>query len=153
MYKRVCSSSLLSTSTKPDFTVSQEIAGNIVDELIANNTEKGQELSVQIKDLLSHNDGARGFFVTYLTQLDDVLDASVVPTAVSVAVSSVEEPEYVAKLCTMNVIMPTGMILAHKNNNDEINSKNSQTTQRRALCLISSLNKVTNDFHSLHCAI
>ena len=140
-YKR--DNSLFSASTKPDFAASQKIARNIVDELVVNNIGKEQELLIshKIKDLISHDDGARGFFVTYLTQPEDLLEANVVPSAVSIAVSSVEVPDYVAKLCTMNVIMPTGMILAHKKNNDEVNSNNSRTTQKRALSLISSLSK------------
>mmetsp|Transcript_24990 Transcript_24990/g.69144 ORF Transcript_24990/g.69144 Transcript_24990/m.69144 type:complete len:245 (-) Transcript_24990:2654-3388(-) len=96
-----------------------------------------------LKAQLSHSDGIRGFFVTYLTAIGgnevSPADTETVPSALVEAMRDVDPQELVPLAC-MNVVMPTAMITMHK---DADLSAQSQITAERGLrvlqCLLSDL--------------
>jgi len=90
-----------------------------------------------LKAQLSHSDGIRGFFVTYLTALGDdtPADSLDVPLALTSAMMEADSSELIPLAC-MNVIMPTAMITMHE---DEELSMQSQTTAERGLRVLQTL--------------
>lgn len=88
--------------------------------------------------LLSHSDGARGFYVTTLTAPElDILFEEPINASMLDAIKASPEPN--AKLLAMNLAMSTATELAHvANGNDEF-AKGSALTRTRTRALISSL--------------
>lgn len=104
--------------------------------------EKGQGASHDEKEilvaLLSHSDGARGFYVTTLTapELDNVFALPVDPTLLNAIKQS---PDPNAKLLTMNIAMSTATELAHLANGNMDFAKGSALTRGRTRALIDCL--------------
>jgi hypothetical protein len=88
-------------------------------------------LTDMISAQLSHSNGIRGFFVSYLTGGDvSVADDENMPQPLRTAIAqnlNANKKELISLSC-MNVIMPTGMITMHT---DEEMSKNSAKTAAR----------------------
>ena len=91
-----------------------------------------------LKAQLSHSDGIRGFFVTYLTADGDgtPADRSEVPTCLVNAMNECSNEYELVSLACMNVIMPTGMVTMHK---DPALSLQSQKTAERGVRVLRSL--------------
>eukprot|EP00551_Chaetoceros_affinis_P010490 CAMPEP_0203665068 /NCGR_PEP_ID=MMETSP0090-20130426/2337_1 /ASSEMBLY_ACC=CAM_ASM_001088 /TAXON_ID=426623 /ORGANISM="Chaetoceros affinis, Strain CCMP159" /LENGTH=256 /DNA_ID=CAMNT_0050528503 /DNA_START=48 /DNA_END=818 /DNA_ORIENTATION=- len=106
----------------------------------ASATEKGvadEELLIDLlKAQLSHSDGIRGFFVSYLTG-DGVTpaDADEVPPPLLSAMNSVETDELISLAC-MNVIMPTAMVTMHE---DPELANNSLKTSKRGIKVLKGI--------------
>jgi hypothetical protein len=96
-----------------------------------------EEIIARLKAQLSHSDGIRGFFVTYLTGVGDdtPADQSSIPQAL-VAAMEVADPDDLIPLAVMNVIMPTGMITMHQ---DSELSAQSKKTADRGIRLLASM--------------
>jgi hypothetical protein len=92
----------------------------------------------RIQAQLGHSDGIRGFFVTYLTMMGDdtPADQANVPPALLTAMQGVVNEKELVSLACMNVIMPTGMITMHQ---DEELSQQSQITAERGVRLLRAL--------------
>lgn len=93
----------------------------------------GQDYRDRLEAMISHSDGARGFFVTFLTDPDletlantDSGPAPVVRDALKTAPADV-----VASLAVMNVIMPTATAIRHQAAGDETQAANSRRTASR----------------------
>eukprot|EP00930_Biecheleria_cincta_P073922 TRINITY_DN61181_c0_g1_i1.p1 TRINITY_DN61181_c0_g1~~TRINITY_DN61181_c0_g1_i1.p1 ORF type:complete len:282 (+),score=66.88 TRINITY_DN61181_c0_g1_i1:39-848(+) len=113
------------------FMESATYAGSLCRAL--ENGQEGEEISERLRAMLSHSDGARGFFVTYLTDptLETIADASDgLPMLVSDALKA-SDMSTVAPLAVMNVAMPTATALSHKASGDETSAQNSARTARR----------------------
>jgi hypothetical protein len=113
------------------FMESASYAGSLCRAL--ENGQQGEERSERLRAMLSHSDGARGFFVTYLTDptlktIADALDG--LPMVVSDALKA-SDMSTVAPLAVMNVAMPTATALSHKASGDEKSAQNSARTARR----------------------
>ncbi|AFY73775.1 hypothetical protein Syn7502_01723 [Synechococcus sp. PCC 7502] len=92
------------------------------------------ELQQAIADLIRTDNGARGFYVYYLTN-----PVGNHPTeAVIKAIQAVPEPS--AELLVKNLVMSTAMAIAHRRNQDESHAQGSQQVKERTANLISLLN-------------
>jgi hypothetical protein len=93
------------------------------------------ELAAAVSQLVSSENGARGFFVTYLTDDRPLADepASGVLQALQTA------PERVGTLLVKNLAMSTAMILTHEGAGDPQMATGSQQVQTRCVNLIRKL--------------
>lgn len=92
------------------------------------------EIREKISELVKTQDGARGFFVTYLTA-DNLLADS--PTD-SIIEGLRSHPEYVSELLVKNVAMSAAQAVYHRRNNSE--AQGSQQVQQRTIQLIKLVN-------------
>jgi len=87
----------------------------------------GSEIQAAITTLVSTDNGARGFFVTYLTDdrpfVDQPCDAVIQALQTS--------PAIVSELLVKNLAMSTGMAIAHRRNANEAMAQGSERVQRR----------------------
>lgn len=90
------------------------------------------ELEARIGALVGSENGARGFFVTYLTD-DRALADSPSPAVVRALQSS---PEIVSELLVKNLAMSAGMAVAHRRNQNEEMAKSSERVRSRSAALI-----------------
>lgn len=95
--------------------------------------QQGEEISERLRAMLSHSDGARGFFVTYLTDpaFKTIADAPDGLPAVVADALKASDISTVAPLAVMNVAMPTATALSHKAAGDEQSAENSARTAQR----------------------
>jgi hypothetical protein len=108
----------------------------ITDELIENSDRLTPEtIQQRITDLVSTENGARGFFVTYLTSDRPFAD---IPTGEILAALSVS-PAIVGELLVKNLAMSTAMALYHRRNAEEENALGSDRVRQRTSQLIRSL--------------
>ena len=84
---------------------------------------------------LSHSDGIRGFFVSYLTS-ENGENADEVPKLLIDAIKSMKDQKDLVKLAIMNVIMPTAMSTMHT---DLELRKNSSNTAKRGIQVLQVL--------------
>jgi len=85
-----------------------------------------------IASLVSSENGARGFFVTYLT--DERSFADQPSTAVVRTLQTA--PDIVAELLVKNVAMSSAMALTHRRNQDETMAQSSERVRSRTTNLI-----------------
>jgi hypothetical protein len=93
------------------------------------------EIKQAIATLVASQNGARGFFVAYLTSDSAIGDRS--PQSVIEALATA--PETVAELLAKNVAMSAAMSIAHERNDDEQMQKSSQRVCKRSIKLIQKL--------------
>ena len=88
-----------------------------------------------VQDLVRSENGARGFFVTYLSDPRPLADqpGQVVIDALQTA------PEVVSPLLVKNLVMSTAMAMTHRRNQDEAMAQGSAQVRSRTLRLIQSL--------------
>jgi hypothetical protein len=88
-----------------------------------------------IANLVKTENGARGFFVTYLTDERSFIDnpSEGVINGLKIA------PEIVGELLVKNVAMSTAMSITHQRNNDQEMRQKSQRVTQRSLKLIQEL--------------
>ena len=119
----------------PD-NISFEDAIALTQELIAK-LESMSEIDKEkiVSSLAMSENGARGFFVTYLTSDNLIVDKS----SVGIINGLQKSPQIVGELLVKNVAMSTAMKISHqRNNNQEMAQKSSQVSQR-SLALINQL--------------
>jgi len=92
------------------------------------------DLEQAIADLVNTDNGARGFFVFYLT--NQIADSPTQP--VINALQSVPVPT--SELLVKNLAMSTAMAIAHKRNNDAAMALSSKQVSDRTLNLIRLVN-------------
>lgn len=95
-----------------------------------------EEIQDKITALVGSMNGARGFFVTYLTS-DRRLADSPSPAVLKGLVSS---PEIVSELLVKNLAMSSAMAITHRRNHDEDMAKGSDQVRERTTHLIQQLN-------------
>ncbi|WP_448381269.1 hypothetical protein [Gloeomargarita sp.] len=108
----------------------QLIAARINQEIDAQHFAQGVQALVQSEN------GARGFFVTYLTWEDDRADQPDEFLIQALASS----PEIVSELLVKNLAMSTAMGITHRRNQDEAMAQGSDRVQRRTQTLMQRLN-------------
>lgn len=98
-----------------------------------NDAARDRSLSELLVAQLSHSDGIRGFFVSYLTgDGTTAADADDVPAQLREAMAGVDSKELVPLAC-MNLIMPTGMVTMHED--PELSASSARTAERGARVL------------------
>ncbi len=93
------------------------------------------EILAAISELVKTENGARGFFVTYLTS-DRPLADHPTPEIIQALATN---PEIVAQLLVKNLAMSTAMILTHEHNNNEEMAKSSAQVRQRSANLITMI--------------
>ena len=93
------------------------------------------DIFATIQKLVSTLPGARGFFVSYLTDDRPFADRPSKQTLAALATSE----EIVAELLVKNLAMSSAMVLTHRRRNDENMAKQSQRVRERSTQLIASL--------------
>jgi len=94
------------------------------------------QLQDTISALVKTSNGARGFFVTYLTA--DAAVADQPPDAMLAGLKAA--PELVSELLVKNVAMSTAMAMTHRRQDNESMAQGSDRVQRRSIHLIQQLN-------------
>lgn len=89
-----------------------------------------------IKSLVNSSNGARGFFVTYLTSDNSIVDEN----SQGVVQGLVTSPKIVGDLLVKNVAMSTAMRVYHLRNDDPKMSKSSARVATRCQKLMNLLN-------------
>lgn len=122
-----------------DINISFEEAINLTENFIQNLATLDEENQENIvKSLVASENGARGFFVTYLT--------SALPTVDNVSMGIIEglksSPQIVSELLVKNLAMSTAMAITHQRNNDLEMAKSSQTVTTRTKVLMDKLKLV-----------
>lgn len=122
-----------------NINISFEEAINLTENFIQNLATLDEENQENIvKSLVASENGARGFFVTYLT--------SALPTVDNVSRGIIDglksSPQIVSELLVKNLAMSTAMAITHQRNNDLDMAKSSQTVTKRTKVLINELKLV-----------
>jgi hypothetical protein len=124
-------------STSEDLTFEQAIAQTetLLENIAANDLSES-ETEAAIANLVKTHNGARGFFVTYLS------DPRVFVDRPSEAVLRGLEaaPEIVPDLLIKNVAMSAAMVIYHRRNQQEDMAASSDRVRSRSVHLIQSLN-------------
>ena len=127
----------LSDSIPNDVTFERAIA---LTQSLMSYMEQGNisddEISATIQKLASTLPGARGFFVSYLTDDRPFADRPSEATLAGLASSA----DIVADLLVKNLAMSSAMVLTHRRRDDETMAKQSERVRNRSGQLIKSLN-------------
>jgi hypothetical protein len=108
---------------------------NLLNEIVEKKLEEA-EIEKAIASLVNSLNGARGFFVTYLTADHPLADNP--STGVIKALQS--SPEIVSELLVKNLAMSSAMALTHRRDNNEEMALSSQKVTQRTTNLIKQLN-------------
>ncbi|WP_041244015.1 hypothetical protein [Gloeobacter kilaueensis] len=106
----------------------------LLDEQAAGQRD-AEKLYRAVADLVATANGARGFFVTFLSGEWPIADA--LPDGLVEALRTA--PAVVAPLMTKNLAMSTAMIWAHRQNGDAEAASGSEQVARRSAALIARL--------------
>lgn len=104
---------------------------SLLEQLAANDLSDA-ELEVAVSQLVQHENGARGFFVSYLTDPRPLADTPS-PGLIQALRSA---PEQVAELLVKNLAMATAMAMTHRRNQNEDMAQGSDRVQQRVIGLI-----------------
>ncbi|MBD2103797.1 hypothetical protein [Leptolyngbya sp. FACHB-261] len=108
-------------------------------QLLLSQWEQGQlsttEAQAAVSQLLDSANGARGFFVAFLTGDSPLADQP--PPEFLAALQTA--PPAVAELLVKNLAMPTAMALTHQRNGDTEQQQDSERVARRTIALLKQL--------------
>jgi len=104
-------------------------------ENMASKSISDTEVQTTITDLVQTPTGARGFFVTYLTDERPFIDSP--SKGIIQALQS--SPSIVGELLVKNLVMSSATALAHRRNQDEAMAKGSEQVRDRTLSLIKAV--------------
>ena len=94
------------------------------------------EIQEQVTSLVSTSNGARGFFVAYLTS-----DSALADNPSSGVIKALQaSSDTVSELLVKNVAMSAAMAITHRRNQDETAAQGSDRVKRRTVNLIQQLN-------------
>jgi hypothetical protein len=104
-------------------------------EKMASKSISDSEIQITITNLVKTQNGARGFFVTYLTDERPLIDSP--SKGIINALQS--SPDIVGELLVKNLVMSSASALAHRRNQDEAMAKGSEQVRDRTLYLIKAV--------------
>jgi hypothetical protein len=104
-------------------------------EKMATKSISNSEIQTTITKLVQTQNGARGFFVTYLTDERPFIDSP--STGIIVALRS--SPNIVGELLVKNLVMSSASALAHRRNQDEAMAQGSEKVRDRTSYLIKAV--------------
>jgi hypothetical protein len=93
------------------------------------------EIAKEVSSIVSSKDGARGFFVAYLTSKMSLADYP----SVGVINGLKSATTIISELLIKNLAMSSAMVITHSRNHDPNNLEGSQTVYRRTSNLIQKL--------------
>ena len=102
---------------------------------IAQGTIADDSLEPAITALVASENGARGFFVTYLSDERPVAD----PPSAGVIAALKTAPAIVAPLMVKNLAMSTSMAIAHRRNQDEELAQGSDRVKARSAYILQAI--------------
>ncbi|MBM0740890.1 hypothetical protein JOY44_04540 [Phormidium sp. CLA17] len=126
-----------STFTVPEkVTFEQAIALSqaLVDQM-AQGTIADSSLEQAIAELVASENGARGFFVTYLSDERPIAD----PPSTSVITALKTAPAVVAPLIVKNLAMSTATAIAHRRNQNEALAQGSDRVKVRSTYILQAI--------------
>lgn len=98
-------------------------------------TVPAADLEAAIAAAIAQRDGARGFFVGYLTDERDGVEAATATVARACATAAAATTELLVK----NLAMSSAMVLAHNRNGDESMAASSRSTARRTAAILAAI--------------
>jgi hypothetical protein len=104
-------------------------------EKMASKSISDSEIQITITNLVKTQNGARGFFVTYLTDERPFIDSP--SKGIINALQS--SPDIVGELLVKNLVMSSATALAHRRNQDETMAQGSEQVRDRTLYLIKAV--------------
>lgn len=105
-------------------------------EAMVNKQLKDYEIEEIITTLVDSQNGARGFFVIYLTS-----DLSLADHPSEGVINALKtSPEIVGELLVKNLAMSSAMAITHRRNNDEEKAQGSEKVSQRTSNLIKQIN-------------
>lgn len=126
--------STVKISEELSFEAALEFTQTLLDR-DATGTLSAAEFQQAVTDLVASENGARGFFVVYLSDPRSQSDA---PAAAIIAALKTA-PDVVAPLLVKNLVMSTAMAITHRRNQNEELAAGSDRVQGRSLNLIQHL--------------
>jgi hypothetical protein len=104
-------------------------------EKMASKSISDSEIQITITNLVKTQNGARGFFVTYLTDERPLIDSP--SKGIINALQS--SPDIVGELLVKNLVMSSATALAHRRNQDETMAQGSEQVRDRTSSLIKAV--------------
>jgi hypothetical protein len=95
-----------------------------------------EEIQAAIASLVKSQNGARGFFVTYLTDERSLADRPCVSVIAALRTSR----DIISDLLVKNLVMSAAMAITHRRNQDEVLARGSEQVSQRSAQLIERLN-------------
>ncbi len=123
-----------SISDSISFETAIEITQSLLSEIESNRIIES-ELERIITALVHSENGARGFFVCYLTDEREIFDQ---PSSTVIAALKTS-PIVVGELLVKNLAMSTAMILTHTQNQNRDQAEGSARVQRRTMQIIKQI--------------
>jgi hypothetical protein len=102
---------------------------------IESNQLSEPEIEGIVTSLVQTKNGARGFFVTYLTDERNFADNP----SLGIMLALKSAPEIISELLAKNLVMSAAMVLTHRRNQDEEMAKSSEQVRHRVAKLIQQL--------------
>ncbi|MGF1542201.1 MAG: hypothetical protein ACFCU5_17455 [Pleurocapsa sp.] len=141
-----------SSETTPSLSFPEAIA--VTQSLMEKmNNRQVNELEIEkaIASLVNTKNGARGFFVAYLTSEMTLADN---PT-VAVIKALKTAPEVISELLVKNLAMSSAMAVTHRRGHDQIQAQNSERVTKRTANLIRlvNLDLITVELNKLQATI
>lgn len=128
------SPTIFSVSDSISFESAIEITQSLLSEIESKRISES-ELESIITALVRSENGARGFFVCYLTDEREIFDQ---PSSMVIAALKTS-PIVVGELLVKNLAMSTAMILTHTQNHNLDQAEGSKQVQRRVLQIIQQI--------------
>ncbi len=127
--------SLLSVPENITFEEAIAFTQEIMSEMETGEISEAQ-IEALIGDLVKSKNGARGFFVSYLTDSRPLADNP----SPSILKALESAPEIVVELLVKNLAMCSAMVVYHQRNQDEETANESKRVRSRTTKLIKSVN-------------
>ncbi len=118
----------------PSFEQAMTLSQEVLEQAVAE-TPALVDWPAAIAALVRTENGARGFFVVYLSDDRPAME----PLLPSVATALAASPTTVSPLLMKNLAMSTAMALTHRRHDDEASAQGSDRVRSRTLRLIQSL--------------
>ncbi len=118
-----------------DFSQAIAQTQSLMSQIEIGNIEK-KEIKKAIASLVQSKDGARGFFVAYLTSDFAFPDHP----SIEVIDALKSSPQIVSELLVKNLAMSAAMAVTHRRNQDEEKAQSSERVCRRSANLIQQIN-------------
>ncbi|MUL38567.1 hypothetical protein [Gloeocapsopsis dulcis] len=134
---------VLEVPTDISFKQAIDLTQLLLDQVVSRQIQES-EVEVVVSDLVRTQNGARGFFVTYLTS-----DLPVVDRLTNSVVEALRShPETVAELLVKNIAMSAAQAIYHHRNQAEEMAQGSLRVQQRTQRLIQLVNLAAVDQHA-----